>query len=512
MSMTSFLFFVLVGILVLLYYILPGRCQIYLLMLGSVVFCWSAGGVRMLVFLTFSIFTTWIGGMILGGTHKSFIKNMVLLLVLAANLGILFITKYINFFILTGNAVGRLLGRTLNWESVTFIAPLGISFYTLQVIGYLLDVSRGTCLPQKNLIKYAAFAGFFPQLVQGPINRYAEMEESLYAVKKFDVRRISFGLQRMLWGLFKKLVIAERMTVIVDTVYGDYITYNGCYIIVATICFAFQLYTDFSGAMDIALGVSEMLGVKMSENFDNPFFARSISEYWRKWHITLGTWMKDYIFYPVLKSDLLVSLGDWAKKRFGKKKGKKVPLYIGMVILWFTVGMWHGGSWKYIIGSGLLHCFYIVSGQMLEPLFKKLIRVFDVNVSCFSFRLFQTIRTFFLVCVGFVFFRADSAGEALRMLRETAHCNIWILSDGSLLNLGLDIKNLTAGICSLGILLLVSLLQQRFHREGKTVRSVLAEQNLVFRWLIYYGLFFSIVVLGFYGPGYDASAFIYQGF
>ncbi len=190
-------------------------------------------------------------------------------------------------------------------------------------------------------------------------------------------------------GLFKKLVISERMAVIVNTIYGDYVTYSGLYIAVGTVCFAFQLYTDFSGAMDIALGLSEALGIRMAENFETPFFARSISEYWRRWHITLGTWMKDYIFYPVLKSDLFVAIGDAARKKLGKKRGKKVPTYLGMAVLWFTVGMWHGGAWKYIIGSGLLHCFYIISGQMLEPAFKKLTHVFKVNTECYSFRLFK---------------------------------------------------------------------------------------------------------------------------
>ena len=264
--------------------------------------------------------------------------------------------------------------------------------------------------------------------------------------------------------------------------------------------------------MDIALGLSEALGIRMAENFETPFFARSISEYWRRWHITLGTWMKDYIFYPVLKSDLFVAIGDAARKKLGKKKGKKVPVYLGMLVLWFTVGMWHGGAWKYIIGSGLLHCFYIVSGQMLEPAFKKLIRVFKVNTECYSYHLFQSLRTFFLVCVGFVFFRASSAGAAVKMLKASLQFNIWIFTDGSLLKLGLDTPDFTVGILALGVLLLVSLLQQKFHAEGKTVRGMLAQQNLPFRWIIYYGLIFTILIFGFYGPGYDASEFIYQNF
>lgn len=248
--------------------------------------------------------------------------------------------KYLNFFVYTGRAAGNIFGVDIPLKDISLVAPMGLSFYTLQVVGYLLDVSRGTCRAEKGLLRYALFASFFPQLVQGPINRYSDLAETLYTPKKFNYEQVTFGLQRMLWGLFKKLVIAERMSVIVGTIYGDFETYSGLYIVVGTVCFAFQLYTDFSGAMDIALGLSEALGIRMAENFDNPFFARSISEYWRRWHITLGTWMKDYVFYPLLKSNLFVSIGDRAKKRLGKKRGKKIPTYLGMVVLWFTVGFW----------------------------------------------------------------------------------------------------------------------------------------------------------------------------
>lgn len=510
--MTSFSFFVFIGVLLIFYYTLPKKCQPFLLILASVIFCRYTGGKRMILFLSFSIITTWLGALLLEWVEKQHRKKRILASILALNLGILFLFKYLDFFIYTGRIAGTAFGIPIDLKEISLIAPLGISFYTLQTVGYLLDVSRGTCRAEKKFLNYALFAGFFPQLVQGPINRYAELSKTLYSEKEFHYEQVTFGLQRILWGLFKKLVISERMAVIVNTIYGDYVTYSGLYIAVGTVCFAIQLYTDFSGAMDIALGLSEALGIRMAENFETPFFARSISEYWRRWHITLGTWMKDYIFYPVLKSDLFVAIGDAARKKLGKKRGKKVPTYLGMAVLWFTVGMWHGGAWKYIIGSGLLHCFYIISGQMLEPAFKKLTHVFKVNTECYSFRLFQSLRTFFLVCIGFVFFRAPSAGTAVKMLRASMQFNIWIFTDGSLLNLGLDAPDFTIGILALGILFLVSLLQQKFHAEGNTVRGILAQQNLPFRWIAYYGLIFSIIIFGFYGPGYDASEFIYQNF
>lgn len=512
MTLTSFSFYALSGILIGLYYLLPGRFQTWLLLLFSGAFCYFAGGKRMLLFLTCSIIITWLGALLLEKAESARRKKAVLFWVLFFHLGMLFVFKYLNFFVYTSRIISDILGKPLSVEEISLAAPLGMSFYTLQQIGYLLDVSRNTVSAEKSLLRYGVFAGFFPQLLQGPINRYSDMAETLYTVKRFDYERIAFGLQRMLWGIFKKLVISERMAVLVGTIYGDYVTYSGLYIVIGTVCFAIQLYTDFSGAMDIALGLSEMLGIRLAENFETPFFSTSISEYWRRWHITLGAWMKDYVFYPLLKSDLFVSIGDIAKKHLGKKRGKKVPTYLGMVVLWFTVGFWHGGAWKYIIGSGLLHCFYIISGQLLEPCFQKTKNIFHIRTECFSYRLFQQLRTFTLVCVGFVFFRAAGTKTAIGMLKASFYPNIWIFIDGSLLKLGLDFHDFTVGMVSVGVLLLVSILQEKLHREGKTVRGVLAEQNLWFRWGVYYALIFAILILGFYGPGYSASEFIYQNF
>lgn len=506
--MSIVLFFVL---FLMIYYSVPKRFQVYLLTAVSIVFCGLAGGGLMVSSILTATVSTWYGAVRIENAMSNKQKKRWFYAVLLLNMGVLIICKYLNFFVYTSRFVGEVLHWEIYLQEFSFLVPLGLSFYTLQVLGYLIDVSRGTCLAQRNLIHYAAFSCYFPQLFTGPINRYGEMKNSLYAEKYFDYKRTAFGLQRIGWGLFKKLVIAERMAVIVDTVYGDYYTYQGCYIIFATMCFACQLYTDFSGAIDLAAGVSEILGIQISENFAEPFFSHSLSEFWRRWHITLGSWMKDYVFYPILKSDLFVKIGDWSKGRLGKKKGKKVPTYLGMVILWFTVGLWHGGSWKYIVGSGLLHCFYIVGGQVLKPLFQKMIFWMHVNTECFSYHLFQSLRTGFLVCTGFVFFRAESFREALGILRASFYPNIWIFTDGSLLKLGLDAPDFIIG-GAFGILFLVSVQQKKFRAEGSGVREMLAKQNLVFRWGIYYMLIFSVIILGFYGPGYDVSGFIYQNF
>lgn len=533
MSLTSFSFLVFFGLLLIFYYILPKKTQWILLLFASILFYCLAGSLFYFCFLASSILTTYAGALLLGGEWekqkawrstkaknslsreeialqtKTFEKKrtIVFSFCLFFNLGILFVLKYSKLLVRTGAGILSLFGLNLSIELPSLFLPLAISFYTFQILGYLINVYRGAYEPQKNLGKYALFACFFPQMVSGPISRYNELSETLYAPKSFDYTQVTFGLQRMAWGFFKKLVISERMAVIVNTVYGDYTTYRGTYIIVATIAFAFQLYTDFGGCMDIAIGAAQALGIRVTENFETPYFSKNISEYWRRWHITLGTWLKDYVFYPLLKTDAFVSLQDKCKKKFGKKQGKKLSTYIGMFILWFTVGLWHGGAWKYIVGSGLLHWFYIVSGQVTEPFFKKIIERFRINTECFSFSLFQILRTFTLVCIGFVFFRADSFKVACKMLFYSLIPNFGILLDGSLFTLGLDVKDFGAGIIALLILFIVSLM----HQKG-SVRAKIAEQNIAFRWMLYYGLLFAVIIFGFYGAEYSASDFIYQQF
>jgi D-alanyl-lipoteichoic acid acyltransferase DltB (MBOAT superfamily) len=312
----------------------------------------------------------------------------------------------------------------------------------------------------------------------------------------------------MLWGFFKKLVIAERLGMLVDTVYGQYTDYPGAYIWVATACYAFQLYTDFSGAMDIVLGMSESFGIILPENFDTPFFAKSISEYWRRWHITLGTWMKDYVFYPLLRSRFFTNLNQSWKKKFGKKKGKQYATFAGMFVLWFTVGIWHGGDWKYVIGSGLLHWCYIVLEELLAPPCAKAMERLHIDPKGKAVDFVRMVRTFFLVCIGDLFFRAESVGAAFSMLRlSVSTWNPSVLWNGSLFALGLDWMEFLIAVVSLCILWAVSLL----HTKG-SVRDRIAGKALTFRWMLWYALLFYVILLGCYGPGYSVSEFIYQGF
>jgi len=389
-----------------------------------------------------------------------------------------------------------------------WVVPLGISYFTLILISYTLDVYWGISESQRNPLKLLLFAGYFPQLVTGPFTRYKDMKSQLFESKSFSFEQVCFGLQRIVWGLFKKLIMAERLNVIVSTIYGCSDTYTGTYIFVGAFSFVLQLYIDFSSSMDIVIGVSQLFGIVLPENFRTPFYSLNLSEFWRRWHITLGLWLKDYVLYPLLKSRLFVRLKKSCKRLWGKKAAQKIPTYCGMFITWFCIGFWHGGSWRFIFGSGLFFFIMIVGGLILEPVFKWMIALLRINTQTFSWILFQRIRTFILFMMSVSFIRAESLMAGFRMWRSAFTVfNPWVLFDGSLFDLGLDANNFFVMVFGLIILFLVSYMQQ-----SGSIRKRLANQNLVFRWAIFIGVTMAVLIFGMYGAEYEVTDFIYGQF
>lgn len=507
MSITSLQFVVLFLVSVGIYYLIPGRLQWYaLIAFSAYFFCVSSRPVTGL-YLAASILITTAVSTVMKKNREGRGAKAALIAGILANLGILALLKYSGFFVSNLNAAGRLLGGP-QIPMPAFASPLGVSFYTFSIVGYLLDCYWGITEPETNLLKNALFAGYYPLLTSGPIVRHKDLKDQLYAAHRFDWERVTFGLQRIFWGIFKKLVISARAGMIVDTVYSDTEAYPGLYIWVAALLFMVQLYTDFSGCMDIIIGASECYGIILPENFRTPFFSRSVQEYWQRWHITLGLWMKDYLMYPILRSRAFRNMGKSLKKSLGKKAARQIPTYLGMLILWIVIGLWHGGAWKYILGEGMWFFACIVLGQLMEPVFKKWIAALHINTETFSWHLFQSARVYLLVCIGNLFFRLNSFREALKAMRlSVSRFNPWILFDGSLDQLGLSDKNVRVLFAGILVLLVVSALQ-----EKESVRKMIARQNLVFRWILYVGLIWLIVVFGMYGPGYDAASFIYQQF
>lgn len=508
-NFTSFYFLCFYALILLIYYLIPKKTQWFFLLFASVAFYFLTGNGILILYPIAASLTAYVAIRVITGTEDIKKRRRTLFAAVFVMIGALVVLKYINFGINTINGIALMCGAPENViHGFEFLVPLGISFYTFSILGYIIDVYNQIARPQKNFFKLCLYGMYFPAILSGPILRYREDGEQFFEPHPFDYRQVTFGLQRMVWGFFKTLVISERMNLAVNTVYDNYSQYPGVYIWIATVCFAFQLYTNFSGSMDIVLGMSQTFGIRLPENFETPFFSKNISEYWRRWHITLGVWMKEYVFYPLLRTETFTNLGKKLRKKFGKKRGKQLTTFAAMFVLWFTVGIWHGGDWKFVIGSGLLHWFYIVSGELLAPFFQKTMERLHINPKSKWMDGFRILRTFFLVNIGFVFFRAASVQDAFCMLKEAVSIwNFGTLFHGGLFTLGLDVIETVIAVVSLLILLAVSLLQQK-----GTVRERIEKKNVAARFIIWYALLFYIILLGHYGPDYSAAEFIYQGF
>ncbi len=489
-------------ILSVVYYCIPKKFQWLILLTGSLVFYLSSD-IRFFIFLLMSITTTFYAAKALhrlnekiatdenNGSKKLVMqKRFVMAATLLLNVGVLTFLKFFNYFASMTSTLSNMIGSDFHIRTFDLILPLGISFYTLQVIGYCVDIYRGKYKPEDNFAKYMLFVSFFPQILQGPIARYDALGDQLFSGHKFDYVQTKFGLQLMLWGYFKKMVIADRAAILVNEVFGNSPKYSGFVIIVASVFYALQLYTDFSGCVDIVTGGAQVLGIKLAPNFNKPYFATSIQDFWRRWHISLSSWLRDYLYIP---------LGGSRKGVFRK--------YINIMIVFFVSGLWHGTGLHYI-AWGMLHGLYQIVGAMLMPLRQKTIKLFKIDVNTFSHKLFKTLFTFFLVNFAWIFFRADSLTIAFNMIKSIEfpyQQSTPILE--TLHTLGLNAANFNLLILCVFILLLISYLQTKF-----SIREKLAKQDLWFRWLIYFGALTAVIIFGIYGPGFDSKQFIYLQF
>lgn len=508
MSLISLEFIGFCLILTIIYYIVPGKFQNICLLAADVLFLLPlAHPALALLFLGISIGSVYLAAMGLEhlaaqGRHPA-VKRVIFHCTVVFNLLLLFLFRYMPFV----QELFSALGIPAEVPDYSSLAPLGISFYTLQLLGYLISVNDGGLPAEHNLLRFALFGSYFPQMTSGPISRYEDLGPKFRERRRFDYDSVTAGFQRMLWGFFKKLVISERAAVPVNTIFANYGVYSGFYIIMAAVLFAVQLYCDFSGCMDIVIGMSEVLGIPLKDNFQSPFFSRSMTEFWRRWHITLGTWCKDYIFYPLQKSSFFDRIRTSSVHHLGKKKGRKVPMYLAMFLMWFCVGFWHGGLLKYIIGSGLLHFCYIFIEQEGAPLWKRINSALHINTESGGHIAFQRIRTYLLVCSGFIFFRADSFGTAIDMYRAVTTWNPAVFSMTGILGLGLDIYDITVLILAIILLCYIEHLQQ-----NGSVRTMIAGQAIGVRWIIFLALLFAVLILGEYGSGFSAESFIYAQF
>jgi D-alanyl-lipoteichoic acid acyltransferase DltB (MBOAT superfamily) len=513
MSLISLQFGVFFIVTLTIYYLVPLKFRWCALLAASAVFYLLSASHYTLLYLVFSIVSIYLASRYIARESSKY-KNPVYVLAISANITLLVLLKYIGGLSSTGSTLLRFFGIHLPQLELGWIASLGISFYTLQLIGYLTDVYWTICPAQKNIAKLALFASYFPSLSSGPILRYGQVESELFTGHKASYKNITFGLQRMLWGLFKKMIIAERMAAIAHPIFTDMDVYSGIWLWIGLVAAVLQMYADFSGNMDFILGASECFGVKLPENFLQPFSSLTIQEFWQRWHISLGNWLRDYIMYPLLRSKMCVRFGKFAKKHFGKKASKIVPTFFAMFVLWFANGIWHGGYLKYM-ATAMWFWFAVTARQLLEPVGEKIVRFLKINIDCFSWRLFQRVRTFALYSFGVLFFYAPSISHALGIIKRMPNIhNIFDLFDSNNFFSDTAFKlfenklNIHVLLISLSILFCVD----SYKNRGGRIRENLAEQNLVFRWIVLFALIFSILLFGVYGPGYNPADFIYAGF
>ena len=503
MLFNSFNFMIFFPIVVLLYFLIPYKLRYLWLLAASYYFymCWNP---KYALLMGLSTLITWISGLLIGHENDllkqrgesaakgvAIRKKLWVFLSMFSNLSILFFYKYFNFFIENINLALADRGIALLQPQFDVILPVGISFYTFQALSYTMDVYRGEIYTEKNPLKYALFVSFFPQLVAGPIERSKNLLVQISVRHYFDYERAKEGLVLMLWGFFMKLVIADRAAIIVNMVYENYDHYKGIPLIVATLLFGLQIYCDFASYSAIAIGSAQVMGFRLMDNFRQPYFSRSIAEFWRRWHISLSTWFRDYLYIP---------LG-------GNRKGT-ARKYLNIIIVFVTSGLWHGANWTFVIW-GLLHGLFQVIGQITKPLKEKTTDLLGIDRNGAGYKFVQMLITYLLANFAWIFFRAPDLETATGVIENMfAIWNPWYITGGGLYRLGLSEKGIFVLLFSIFVLIGASVAQY----QGVRIRTWFGKQFFLFRWVAILALLYTIIIFGVYGPGYSESEFIYFQF
>ena len=495
MLFNSYSFLVFFPIVVIIYYLMPKKVS-YLWLLAASYYFYMGWNAKYALLLLLSTTITYISGILLQwmmDRHQDNVaaKKWIVAGSFASNLAILFFFKYFNFTVESLNAVLQNTSLPAVNRSLDVLLPVGISFYTFQALGYTVDVYRGEIRAERNFFRYALFVSFFPQLVAGPIERSKNLLNQLRTPQKFDYERMCDGLLLMIWGYFLKLVIADRISIFVDNVYANVGIYDGKYLLLASVLFAFQIYCDFAGYSTIAIGAAEVMGYQLMENFNSPYLSQSVSEFWRRWHISLSSWFKDYLYIP---------LG-------GNRKGK-IRKYINIMIVFLVSGLWHGANWSYVVWGGL-NGLYQVIGAIFTPIKKKMKEIIKVKKNALPLMVLYMAITFVFVDFAWIFFRADTMQHAFEVIGSILHMNDPVLlANGTLYDFGLSKLNFIV----LGVALVILFFADICKYRGIAVRRKILESNIVIRWTVTITAILGILVFGIWGSGYSATNFIYFQF
>lgn len=524
----SFSYILFLLTVILLYACLPQKLRRLIMLISSYVFFYSISGF-LLIYLVVSTISIYIIGLILSKIQHAYTSQLeasskkndkalyeksiskqrwVVLFAVALQIGTLLILKYSSFAITNINLILEHLSINIHFSVPKFLIPIGISFYTLQAVSYVFDVYRNKIQADTNLLRVALYMSFFPQIMEGPICKYSETANLLWAAERIHYSNFTLGLQRILFGIMKKMVVADRLNLYIETIFLYYNEYDGFVIAIAVVGYTFQLYMDFSGTMDVVIGSAQIFGIVLPENFQRPFFSKTISEFWKRWHITLGAWFKDYIFYPLSMTKPLKKLTSKARKKLGNHYGPLLSGAIALSCVWLCNGLWHGVGWHYIF-FGIYHFVIIMLESILEPVASKLTAKLHIDRNCIIYRCLQCLRTGLLVCIGELFFRAFALRVGFTMLKKIfTDFTLATLRDKSLFTFGLDQNDFFILLVCVLIFFIIGMLQEK----GIHIRESISKKNLIFQFAVYYLLIFFTIIFGAYGAGYVPVDPIYAGF
>lgn len=499
-------YFLILFTCVIFYYVLPKKIRWLVLFIFSIIYYYIMSK-NYLLPIIISGLSIYIGGILINKINDKKIncedkelkkkikrkyklyKKIILLITVFINIGILLYLKYSNFF---AESINTLFGLNIAKPFDKIILPLGISYYTLMAISYIVDVYRGKYKASNNPFRVMLFIIFFPSVQEGPIHRSDQVDSQLYEGNKLNFKNIFAGVLIILWGLFKKMVIADRLGISVGNTFG---TSSGLISLLSIIFYTIELYAEFSGFIDMAIGGALLFGINLPSNFKRPFFSKSVEEFWRRWHITLGTFLRDYVFYPISLSKANMKISKFINSHLGKYLSKFLAAAIPLFFVWFINGFWHGASMKYIL-YGLYYYVIMMIGLLIEPMFKKVPDKKGIDI-------LRIIRTWIFVIIGMTIFKADSITDAFNVLKS-----IFITNSFSALDFGLIYIDFAIIFIYLIVLFVIGYLEEK----GKNVIDSIVLGCGIKKYIVYYILIVMIIIFGIYGPGYNASDFIYGQF
>ena len=530
MTYTSFVFLIFLLVTGIFYYIVPKKAQWVVLLIASLVFYFFSSQF-LGVFIVLSALLIFLGARQIQkygdefklkkkGLERAEKKELkaktqkkqkaVLTTVVVLNIAVLAALKYCNFFGDIINGISHLFGGGKLIPLFSVVLTLGISYYTLMAVSYIVDVYRGTIQAEKNPFRLLLFLSYFPHISEGPFDRYGDMDKQFREPHYLDFDVIKNGGILMMYGFFKKLVIADRLGFIVNGIFDNADILSGTSILIGILGYTLQLYCDFSGCIDIVSGVSEMFGVKLAENFRQPFFSRSINEFWRRWHITLGLWLKEYVFYPVSLSNNFKKVNTSCRKHIKNEfLTGMIPAAYALFFVWFCNGLWHGASGKYIF-YGLYYYILMMLGEFTKPLTDKLCTKIKLNRDTKWYHGFQIFRTFVIVNVGMLIFRSATLADSWHYLAQlfTTRPNFVELFNDTIKIPHISNKDYALLVVATIAIYVIGKLKE----NGHDIRLELSQKNLVFRWLIYLVLMFTVIITGFYGGAFGDAGMIYGQF